>query len=119
MRHALSVFLALLMVARLAPAAPDTASITTQITNIPLGAQIELRLTNKQKVRGTRGALSPTGFTFTEARAGERQIAFADVASVRQITTKSHTTRNVLIGVGIGLAAAAIVIAVLVSNARY
>jgi hypothetical protein len=84
-----------------------------------LGASIELRLTDKQKMRGTRGALSTTGFTFAEARAGERQIAFADVASVRQTTTKPHTTRNVLIGVGIGLAAAVIVIAVLVSNAKY
>ena len=73
MRHALSVFLALLMVARLSPAAPDTASITTQITSIPLGAQIELRLTNKQKLRGTRGALTNTGFAFAEAHSGERQ----------------------------------------------
>lgn len=119
MRHALAAFLALLMVARLAPAAPDTAGITTQITGIPSGAQIELRLTDKHKMRGTRGALSTTGFTFAEAGAGERQIAFADVVSVRQITAKSHTTRNVLIGVGIGLAAAAIAIAVLVSNAKY
>jgi len=119
MRHTLSVFLALLMVARLAPAAPDTASIATQITSIPLGAQIELRLTNKQKLRGTRGALTNTGFAFAEAHSGERQIAFADVASVKQTTTKSHTARNVLIGVGIGLAAAVIVVAVLVNHAKY
>jgi len=119
MRQTLSVFLALLMVARLAPAAPDTASITAQITSIPFGAPIELRLTDKQKLRGTRGALSNTGFAFAEAHGGERQIAFADVASVKQTTTKSHTTRNVLIGVGIGLAAAIIFVAVLVSNSKY
>jgi len=107
------------MVARLAPAAPDTASITAQITSIPLGARIELRLTNKQKLRGTRGALSTTGFAFAEAGAGERQIAFADVASVKQTITKSHTTRSVLIGVGIGLAAAAIVLAVIVTHGKY
>ena len=119
MRHTLSVLLVMLMVARLAPAAPDTASIAAQITSIPLGAEIELRLTNKQKLRGTRGALSTAGFAFAEPHAAERQIAFADVASVKQITIKSHTTRNVLIGVGIGLAAAVIVIVVLASNAKY
>lgn len=119
MRHALSVFLALLMVARLAPAAPDTASVTAQITSIPLGSTIELRLKNKQKLRGTRGALSTTGFAFAEAGAGERQIAFADVVSVKQNMTKSHTTRNILIGVGIGLAAAVIFIAVLVTHGKY
>jgi hypothetical protein len=119
MRHMISVFLVLLMVARLAPAAPDTASITAQITSIPLGATIEVRLTDKQKLRGTRGALSTTGFALAKPNAGERQIAFADVASVKQTTIKPHTTRNVLIGVGIGLAAAVIVIAVLASNAKY
>jgi hypothetical protein len=119
MRNTLSVFLALLMIARVAPAAPDTASITTQITSIPAGAQIELRLKNKQKMRGTRGAVSATGFSFVDGAGGERQVAFADVDSVKRITGKSHTTRNILIVAGIGIVAVVITFAVVVSNAKF
>ncbi len=99
----------------LAPAAPDTASIRTEIVSMPLGTSIELRLMDKQKLRGARGAVSDSSFTFVDARSGERQIAFSDVASVKQVK-KSHLARNVLIGVGIGLGAAAIVAAVVLTR---
>ena len=98
----------ILMLTRLASAAPDTASIRTEIVSMPLGTSIELRLADKQKLRGARGAVSDAGFTLVDARSGERQIAFGDVASVKQVKTKSHTTRNILIAVGVGFAAAAI-----------
>jgi hypothetical protein len=113
MRQILSVVLALAMLPRLAPAAPDTTSVKTQIVGMPLGTNIELRLKNKQKMRGARGAVSDSGFALVDARAGEHQIAFDDVVSVKQFTTKSHTTRNILIGVGIAVAALGITAGIL------
>ena len=100
MRSTVSLFLTLLMVL---PAALGEESMASRITAIPSGARIELRLNHKQTMRGARGPLSNTGFTLLDAHSGERQIAFDDVVSVRQL--KSHTTRNILIGVGIGVAA--------------
>lgn len=101
------------MVMHLVPAAIGEGSVAGQITAIPPGAQIELHLKNKEKLRGAKGPVSAAGFTLVDAHTGDRQIAFDDVASVKQLTTKSHTTRNILIGVGIGVAALGITAAVL------
>jgi hypothetical protein len=60
--------------------------------------------------------VSDSGFTLVDARTGEHQIAFDDVVSVKQFTPKSHTTRNILIGVGIGIAAVAITLGILVAR---
>lgn len=106
MRQALSILLTLALLPRFAAA--DTPSVTQQIAAIPQGAAIELHLKNKEKLRGTKGAVSETGFTLITAPA-DRQIAFADVASVK--LHKSHTTRNVLIIVGIGVVATVGIIA--------
>lgn len=103
MRQLLSLVLVLGILTKSAAAGPDTASVTTQITAMPLGSNIERRLKNKQKMRGARGALSNSGFAPVDAHAGEKQIAFDDVASVKLFRLKSHTTRNILIGVGITL----------------
>jgi hypothetical protein len=108
-----------LMLTRLASAAPDTASIRTQIAGMPVGTSIELRLKDKQKLRGARGTVSDFGFTLVDARSGERQIAFDNVASVKQVKIKSHTARNILIGVGIGVGAVAIVIVALARSGGY
>ncbi len=101
MRQALSVILTLAMLPRFASAAPDSGTVTTQITALPEGAHIDLRLKSKEKLHGTRGALSDTGFTLISAPAADRQIAFDDVATVK--LHKSHTTRNVVIIVGVGI----------------
>jgi hypothetical protein len=99
-----------LMLTGSALAAPDTASIRAQIVDMPLGAGIELRLKDKQKLRGARGAVSDSGFKLVDARSGEREIAFDRVASVKAVSAKSHTGRNILIGVAIGVGAVAILI---------
>jgi hypothetical protein len=75
------------MLTRVALAAPDTASIRTQIVGLPVGTNIELRLKDKQNLRGARGAASESSFTVVDARSGERQIAFDDIASVKQFKT--------------------------------
>jgi len=103
MRKSISLTLILLM---LLPAVFGQESVANQVTKIGLGTKIELRLRNKQIMRGTRGPSSDAGFTFVDARAGGRQIAFDDVLSVKPL--KSHTTRNALIVVGIAAAAVGI-----------
>jgi hypothetical protein len=113
MRQVLSVILTFAIVARLAPASPDTARVTAQIVAMPLGANIELRLKTKQKIRGSRGAVSNTGFALVDAHAAEQQIAFDDVVWVKEFSGKSHTTRNVVIIVGVAaVATIAIIIGV-------
>ena len=86
--------------------------MATQIASMPLGTNIELRLKNTQKLRGARGEVSDSVFTLVDSSGGGRQIAFDDVTSVKQFTKKSHTTRNILIGVGIGFGAIALVVVV-------
>ena len=119
MRRLLSLVLAAAMLARVVSGAPDTASIRAQIVGMRLGTRMELRLKDKQKVRGARGAVSDSGFTLVDARSGERQIAFDDIASVKPVNTTSHTGRNILIGVGIGVGVVAIVIIALAHSGGY
>ena len=94
-------------------------TVRSQITSMPLGTNIELRFKDKQKLRGARGVVSDSGFTLVDTRAGERQIAFDDVTSVKQVSTKFHTGRDILIGVGIGLAAVGIWFAVMLHETGY
>ena len=112
MRHAISFVLVLLMVTRLGPAAYAADSVTSQITGMPTGTNIEVRLKNKQTARGTRGEVSGSGFNLLNPTVGDRQIAFDDITSVKQLNKKSHTTRNVLIVAGVAVVALAVVLAV-------
>ena len=107
------------MLTCLASAAPDAATIKTEIVGMPVGTSIEIRLKDQQKLRGARGAVSDSAFTLVDARSAERQIAFDDVASVKHFQAKSHTSRNILIGVGIGVGAVAIVIIALAKHGGY
>src|ERR1035438_9809768 len=111
MRQALSAILTLAILTRFAAAGGDTSSVAAQITAVPQGASIELRLKNKEKLRGERGVVSDAGFTLVSAGT-DRQIYFDDVASVKLY--KSHTTRNVLIIVGIGVVATVGIIAAVI-----
>jgi hypothetical protein len=112
-RQTLSLALVLLMLTQLGPVVFGAQDVASQITSMPLGANIELRLKNQQRLRGARGAVSASGFILVDARAGENTIAFDDVLSAKLFKAKSHTTRNILIGVGIGLAGVAIAGAVI------
>ena len=116
MRLMLSLVLAFVMLTRLASAASGTASIKAEIIGMPVGTSIELRLKDQQKLRGARGAVSDSGFTLVDTRSGERQIAFDDVVSVKQL--KSHTKRNILIAVGVGVAAVTVVLVIVGVRSR-
>ena len=116
MRQALSVLLVWLLVTQLGPAAFGADDVAGQITGMPTGTNIEVRLKDKQTLRGTRGDVSGSGFTLLKPGGGDRQIAFGDVASVKQLNKKSHTTRNILIGVGVGIVVVVVVLAVYIKT---
>jgi hypothetical protein len=101
----------IVMVTRLASAAPDVATKRAEIIGMPLGTNIEVRLKDRRKLRGARGAVSDSGFTLVQTTSGERQVAFDDVASVKHVKATSHTGRNVLIGVGIGVGTVIVIVA--------
>jgi hypothetical protein len=109
----MSLILTLVLLPPFAAAAPDATTLTTQIVAMPLGTNIEVRLKTKQKLRGARGAITSAGFTLVSPHAAEQQIAFDDVASVKLYSAKSHTTRNILIGVGIAAVALGITAAII------
>jgi len=79
MRQVLSLALVLVMVTELGPAAFGAKDVTSQITGMPTGTNIEVQLKTKQTLRGTRGEVSSTGFTLLNPGVGDRQIAFVDV----------------------------------------
>jgi hypothetical protein len=106
------------MALQLTPTAFAASSIASQITAMPLGTRIELRLKDRQEMSGTTGAVSGSGFAFVDASTGEHHIAFDDVLSVKRLDKKSHVARNVLICVGIAAVVTGIVIAVAVHDAK-
>lgn len=90
-------------------------SVETQLRAFSPDTPIELRLTDGSKLRGWISELSSTGFTLTQERKNrleKRQIEFKQAQSVKQVKSvrPSHTTRNILIGVGIGIAGVAILL---------
>ena len=116
MRQALSLVLVWLLAMQLSPVAFGADDVTAQITGIPAGTNIQVRLKDKQTLRGTRGDVSGSGFTLVNAGGGDRQIAFGDVASVKQLNKKSHTKRNVLIIAGIAVVAVAVAVVIYAKN---
>jgi hypothetical protein len=116
MRQALSLGLALLMLTQSGPAAFGADSVTSQITSMPVGTNIEVHLKNNQTLRGARGDASGSGFTLLNPAAGNRQVAFDNVTSVKRLNQKSHTTRNVLIVVGVAFVVVVTVLAIHIKN---
>jgi len=105
------------MAMQLGPAVFGAASVTSQIAKMPTGANIEVRLKDHQTLRGMRGEVTDSGFTLEYLSAGNRQIAFDDVTSAKQIKRKTHTTRNVLILLGVVVAV--VLGAVAIDSATY
>ena len=98
MRNAIACVLILTCSASAAPA--TVADVKREILAMPVGTNVELRLKNKVRLRGAKGTVSESALTLVGPQSGERQIDFADVASVKRFRAKSHTGRNVLIGIG-------------------
>ena len=119
MRQALSSVLVFVMMTHLSPMLFGADNVSTQIAAVPAGTTIEVRLKNKERMRGTRGEVSSLGFTLVDPKAGDHQLTFDDVRSVKQLTKKSHSTRNAWIGLGIGaVVVVAVVVVVVVAAAK-
>ena len=115
MRQALSLVLVFLMMTHLSPMVFGEDNVSSQIAAMPAGTNIEVRLKNKERMRGTRGEVSSLGFTLADPSAGDHQLAFDDVRSVKQLTKKSHSTRNAWIGLGIGVGVVVVMVGVIVA----
>jgi hypothetical protein len=110
MREVLSAVMAMLLVANFNYAAApqiDSKAAKTRVIAIPMGSLVDVRLNDKEKIRGRMGEVSEEGFVLQAVQGGKvetRKIAFTDIKSVKSIG-KSHTTRNILlvacIGVGV------------------
>src|SRR5258708_4208157 len=112
MPQTLSLVLVLLMVMQLGPTAFGADSVRSQITRMPTGANIEVHLKDQQILRGMRGEVTDSSFALETLSTGNRQIAFGDVSSVKQIKRKTHSTRNVLILLGVVVVGAVGVLAI-------
>jgi hypothetical protein len=91
-----------------------TGTVKEQVSKLTAGTFIEVRFTNKTKVRGYLSSVEADGFSFKEgspASSTVRQAAFSDVKSVKVIT-KTHTPVGAWIAFGVIVAV--LVIAVVV-----
>lgn len=85
--------------------ASQKPTLKEQVIQIPTGAQVEVRLLNKERIRGRLGDISDEGFTVLiaqENRIETRKVAFVDVKSVKEIG-KQRTALYVFLGVAMTL----------------
>jgi len=85
--------------------ASQKPTLKEQVIQIPTGAQVEVRLLNKERLRGRLGDISDEGFSVLiaqENRIETRQVAFGDVKSVKEIR-KQRTALYVFLGVAMTL----------------
>jgi len=85
--------------------ASQKPTLKEQVIQIPTGAQVEVRLLNKERIRGRLGDISDEGFTVLIAKGNQietRQVAFGDVKSVKEVR-KQRTALYVFLGVAMTL----------------
>ena len=81
-------------------------TLKERILEIPPGTLIEVRLLNKQKIRGRLGELTDEGFSLTTAQ-GEKiatqKVAFADLKSFKKVEggKAGHAVLYALAGLGV------------------
>lgn len=89
----------------------QTRTVAARVAQIPRGTEIEVRLFNKEKLRGRLGEVSVRGFTLliaTGNRIDERSITFDGVKYIKVI--RPHRPR----GPALPLMVAGVVVAVVV-----
>ena len=116
------VSIALLLSCSLADASPPQVQSAVEATDlrerlilIPAGSIIEVKLINKQKIRGRLGPVSDTGFEVQHA--GNNQIvteafAFDTVSSVKVTGKGMHFVWKVLLGIGIVFAVIGVIVGI-------
>ncbi len=95
-------------VPRVEKSAEQMAALKQRILEIPPGTMIEVRLLDKQKIRGRLGEIADEGFNLQTAQGNKietQKIAFADVKSFKSLqnSTGHKIGKGVLYGLaGIG-----------------
>lgn len=122
MRRSLSVLLAWVLCGSLPGLGPRPlmalarSQATTQkptlkerILEVAPGSMIEVRLKNKQRLRGRLGEVTDEAFTVKLAKGNkieDRRVAFDDLKSLKAIEEGSRPSRTVYILAGVGIALA-------------
>ncbi len=87
-------------------AASQGPTIKEQALLIPSGSAVEVRLTNKERLKGRIGNVSEDGVALKYTKANnlaERQIAFSEIRSIKILGGHSAVGRGVLYGLaGVG-----------------
>ena len=102
------------------PAQAETTkkpTIKEQVLQIAVGTPTEVRLQNKEKLRGRMGTISDEGFVLQVAKGNQiedRTISFTDVRSLKKREGWSTGTK-VAVGVLAGLGAFVLVVLVVVA----
>jgi hypothetical protein len=84
------------------------STLKQRMLEVPPGTMIEVRLLNKQKIRGRLGELTDEGFSLTTAQ-GEKistqKIAFTEVKSFKKVEggKGGHVVLYALAGIGVAL----------------
>ena len=116
MRKILSILLVVILSANVTYAMATSAGIPPQATKkptlqekvleIPPGSRVQVRLKNKEKLRGRLGEVSNEGFVVQYARGNqieERKIGFDEVKSLKVKKDGSNKILLVLAAVGAGV----------------
>jgi hypothetical protein len=83
-------------------------TLKQRMLEVPPGTMIEVRLLNKQKIRGRLGELTDEGFSLTTAQ-GEKistqKVAFTEVKSFKKVEggKGGHVVLYALAGIGVAL----------------
>jgi hypothetical protein len=93
--------------------APDsqTQTVKDRAVQIPAGSKVEIRLIDKQKLKGRIGTVSDDGIVLKYSKAGqpeERRIAFTEMASIKKAGW--GTGRKVLVGAGLAFVGAGLIL---------
>ena len=84
--------------------ASKAQTIKEQAVQIPAGSKVEVRLTNKEKLKGRLGAVSDEGIVLKSIKADrteERKITFAEMTSIKAVKGLSKAAIGLLVGIGV------------------
>ena len=94
------------------PSAATPAGLKERLTLIPTGSIIEVKLINKQKIRGRLGAVSDSAFEVQHTRSEQvvtEALRFDAVRSVKVTAKGMHFAAKVVVGTLIAIGVVALV----------
>ena len=80
-------------------------SLKERITQIPSGSVVQVKLANKQNIRGRLGSITNDGFDLQYARSGKivtETLMFDNVQSVRMVGQGWSIAKKIVVGTLIG-----------------